>query len=114
MKMNTDIHIGDIFTCDWGYDQTNIDFIMVWEISKTGKTCECVMASVKKKIVGTQKKIVPVSQSGHGDTFRMRINKTNGISLSGSYPYCPGDTRRDTFFPWNGKPLYETGPGFGH
>ncbi len=29
---------GDIFYTSWGYDQTNYDYIVVMEVSPTGKT----------------------------------------------------------------------------
>lgn len=31
------VAIGDIFECNWGYDQTNIDYYEVVAISKTGR-----------------------------------------------------------------------------
>lgn len=33
----TPVAVGDIFECDWGYNQTNIDYYEVVAISKTGR-----------------------------------------------------------------------------
>lgn len=34
------ISIGDMFHTSWGYDQTNVEFFQVVEISPSGKTCQ--------------------------------------------------------------------------
>jgi hypothetical protein len=34
------VKVGDIFYCSWGYDQTNIDFYQVVELSASGKTAK--------------------------------------------------------------------------
>jgi hypothetical protein len=34
----TAVKAGDIFYTSWGYDQTNVDFYLAIEVSKTGKT----------------------------------------------------------------------------
>ena len=32
------VEVGSFFECSWGYDQTNVDFYKVVEISPSGKT----------------------------------------------------------------------------
>lgn len=39
---NDSVKIGDVFHTSWGYDQTNVEFFQVKEISKTGKTCKVI------------------------------------------------------------------------
>ena len=39
---NETVKVNDIFYASWGYDQTNINFYKVVEISKTGKSCKAV------------------------------------------------------------------------
>jgi len=43
MITQTQIKAGDYFYTSWGYDQTNIDYLVVVEVSPTGKTASCRM-----------------------------------------------------------------------
>lgn len=36
------VKVGDVFTCSWGYDQTNVDFYAVTKVSASGKTAEFI------------------------------------------------------------------------
>lgn len=37
------VKVGDIFYSSWGYDQTNVDYFAVTEVSKTGKTATFIV-----------------------------------------------------------------------
>jgi hypothetical protein len=37
-----DPQVGDIFTCTWGYDQTNVDWYAIYRLSPTGKTAQFI------------------------------------------------------------------------
>lgn len=41
------LKVGDIFYSSWGYDQTNIDFYKVLEITKSGKSARIQMVGQK-------------------------------------------------------------------
>ena len=118
------IKAGDIFYTSWGYDQTNYEFIIVKEISKTGKTAICQRCTHQDMGSTGQCNIQKPISDTFGDCFRMQIQQRsyNGgqIVLRGSYPFC-GDgktstgTRLDTFWKWDGKrTFYETDSQFGH
>lgn len=108
------ISVGDIFYESWGYDQTNIDFCKVVEISPSGKTVLCIMMS--QKIVKTEgyapmaEEVVPDKVFPKDGTFRLHVrSRSNGeVSLVGQYPYCSGDRRMGYFTRWKGKPLYQS------
>jgi len=104
---------GDIFYESWGYDQTNIDFCIVEQLSPTGKTVLCRMMS--QKLVETTDKLAPMAEyvmpdKPFGELFRLHVRtRFNGDpSLVGKYPYCKGDTRPGYFSKWEGKPLYQS------
>lgn len=106
--------VGDIFYESWGYEQTNIDFCKVVEISPTGKTVKCQMMS--EKIVKTEEyspmaeEVVPNEVCPKEGTFRLHVRtyRDGEVSLVGQYPYCHGDTRMGYFTRWEGKPLYQS------
>jgi hypothetical protein len=104
------IKSGDIFYESWGYDQTNIDFCVVEQVSPTGKTVLCRMMS--QRIVKTEAFMAEyvVPDKANGEVFRLHIRKSaNGEPrLVGKYPYCRGDTRPGYFSKWDGKPLYQS------
>jgi hypothetical protein len=101
---------GDIFYESWGYDQTNIDFCVVEQVSPTGKTVLCRMMS--QRIVKTEafmaEHVVP--DKSYGELFRLHVrSRSNGDpSLVGTYPFCQGGTRSGYFSKWEGKPLYQS------
>ena len=45
--MSTQLKVGDILYSSWGYDQTNIDFYKVLEITKSGKSAKIQMVDQK-------------------------------------------------------------------
>jgi hypothetical protein len=105
---------GRIFYHSWGYDQTNIDFVQVVDMSPSGKTAICRMMGKKDHSFGH---VLP--DSVHGQSFKLRVRESqyNGETehrLVGSYPFCGNSTMRGYFSPWNGKPVFETPPGYGH
>jgi len=103
---------GDIYYANWGYDQTNIDFVKVVKVSPSGKTVLCRMMSEKVvKAEHTYDNIVP--DKPYGKTFRLRV-RDEGRVLVGSYPFCTGSKRYGRFYKWSGRPLYQTAYGFGH
>ena len=104
------IRPGDLFYTSWGYDQTNIDFVVVVE-SKTGKTVCCKMG--KADIMGasgTQDLLRPTGET-YGESFRLRVTD---YGLKGSYPYCNGGTRFGYFYPWEREAIGQTMTQFGH
>lgn len=90
--LEADIKLGDYFYTSWGYDQTNIDYMVV--VSVTAKTCICRMVSpIHVGESGQEDVLTP--GTAYGESFRMQISGLN--SLTGSYPFCQGSKRRDIF-----------------
>ncbi len=108
---------GQVYVTSWGYDQTNYDFIVIEDVSKTGKTVKCKMARLaSNESKGSEMEQVPSSE-GYGETFQMCVRSSyNGsIALKGSYPFCGNSKRMDMFSPViEGKKYYETAQGWGH
>jgi len=119
--MNDGIKIGDIFYTSWGYDQTNYNFVVVREISPSGKTAICQCAAIDTVGHTQQCNIQRPKTQGYGDLFRMKIEHRNGESqLRGSYPFCcdgklSTGKRLGTFWRHKeDKTYYETDSMFGH
>ena len=111
--------VGDFLYCSWGYDQTNIDFCQIVEVSKTQKTVKCRMCT--KAIAESQRtydNVKPANQIG--DPFKLWVRRYgNYLSFRGQYPFCAihgnfSASRMGSFSRYDGQPKYETNPMFGH
>jgi len=107
------VKVGAIFYASWGYEQTNIDFLKVVALTKSGKTAICRMMG--EKIVSTEglaplaEYIVPDGE--YGETFRLRVkwsDYSKGPYLVGSYPFTDRFKRFDHFYPWEERPVYQS------
>ncbi|VVB70009.1 Uncharacterised protein [uncultured archaeon] len=87
--------VGDVLYHSWGYDQTNIDFYKIIEISKTGKTAKLIRL-MNKVISSTQdgfvEQVVPGQESENKKLITARIK----------------EKRIGRFWKWNNKPLTQT------
>lgn len=136
--MNQTIKPGDIFVTSWGYDQTNYDFVVVTNVSPTGKTITCQRAQ-HQRVGGdmTTDQLKPTPK-GYGLPFRLKVKKRNDpyhfgygqVWLRGSYPFLGryeeswtdeqkqnwlSSKRLDTFNPVDKTRSYgQTNPMFGH
>lgn len=112
MATATQIRKGDYFYTSWGYDQTNIDYCVVVDISPTGKTVLCRMVNpINVGSQGVEDILMP--GTAYGASFKMRV-RANG-HLRGSYPYCQGNKRLDSFLPTSlSETKGQTMAQFGH
>jgi len=96
---------GDVYEALWGYDQTNVDFIQVEEVSPTGKSALCRMMG--ERIVGPQEPLAEwvIPGEAYGEPFRLRVK---GDHLVGTYPFVKGGKRFDYFWRHEGKPILQT------
>jgi hypothetical protein len=81
---------GDIFYASWGYDQTNINYCQIIEVSKTGKTVKCRMLPQKEINYQT---VAPITEP-FGIVFQLKVKQFKEDQvyyLKGSYPYCQGE-----------------------
>ena len=109
--------VGDYIYTSWGYDQTNIDFAVITEISKTGKTIKA--RRTKAKVVDDAKYsdgLAPTEPVGDWFRLYVRYHDDNRVYFVGQYPYCLGfsDRRMGYFWLWDGNPKYETKSQYGH
>lgn len=113
---------GDIFYTSWGYDQTNYDYIVVLEVSKTGKTVKCQRTSALHMGESSQCNVQEPIFCPFGDIFTMCVRegfRPGEIRLKGSYPFLHTgkmtSTRLDSFSKHTaGKQYHETMSQFGH
>tara|TARA_S200000501_G_scaffold145391_1_gene137274 strand:+ start:182 stop:781 length:600 start_codon:yes stop_codon:yes gene_type:complete len=96
------IQIGDIFVDSWGYDQTQNEF---YKVTKKLK------ASIKVVKIG--------SKTVANYTSALLVEPVPDAVISEEITKVPQDgyiaTRSfSCALPWNGKPLHETAPGWGH
>lgn len=104
--IENEIAVGDIFYRSWGYDQTNINFVKVIEISKTGKTVKA--APIGQNIVEGSEGFM--SESVTPDTEHLLSDKTFraiiAVSHTDSKPILKGNG--DYYWKYDGKPLYQS------
>ena len=118
MTTATRIRPGQYFYTSWGYDQTNIDYLVVKSVSPSGKTVKCLMASaINLGESGQQDVIMP--GTAQGEPFQMKATSGyasgDSFNLRGSYPFCGGSKRFGYFSPVKlGDVHYETNSMFGH
>jgi len=115
MSQQISVKVNDIFYGSWGYEQTNIDFVKVIEISKTGKTVKAVSIG-QKMIEGSQgfmsEKVAPDPDhiiSKQPVTLRIEIRPNEDTVLRGSYHYSVDGTSKHLGTLWRyDTPLYQS------
>lgn len=123
-KVNPDIaktlKRGDIFFTSWGYDQTNYDYIVVLEVSPTGKTVKCQRTGSLHMGESSHCNVQEPIFYPFGDIFTMQLRAgyNGGVQLKGSYPFChdgTGSRRLGSFSKVHeGEQFHETDAMFGH
>jgi len=99
---------GSILYSSWGYDQTNVDFYQVVAIS--GKSV--VIREIASKFVGAQDgpSVQVVASPGHFIGAPIKKIPQKGFKDEPVIKL----TSFSRAYPWDGKPKYETGSGYGH
>lgn len=119
----TDAWEGVFLHTNWGYNQTNIEFARIIDVSDTGKTV--VARRVVAERVDTSKASEHLRPKAEqfGDEFRLHVRNAGGDPVfRGTYPTCSdgemdGPTRRGSFFPFGnskGHSIRQTTPNHGH
>lgn len=93
----TKIEVGDIFERSWGYDQTNVNFVKVVEVTKTRKSARVV--SIGSKIVENTSSmsgrvIADPENITNSEKRLLRVRKGSNMMYLGEY------------WKWDGKPCY--------
>ena len=101
------VNVGDILVSSWGYDQTNIDFYEV-----TGLTGASVrVRPIQSRIVGPegvpQEQVEPVKGAYTGPEMTKRVRQSfDDYAITVGYGQYA--------WPYDGRPRYQTGYGYGH
>ena len=96
--------VGDIYYSSWGYDQTNVDFYKVLEKKGSYAT-----------IVGIGKVVVDRDSMEVNDRVVANPNVIDGEPMRkkiGEYGFTLNSYSKAS--PWDGNPVYESGPYGGH
>ena len=112
------ITVGQVFYTSWGYDQTNYDFIIVLDISPSGKTATCQRVTrTIESADHTTNNIKPTTET-YGETFKMKTEVFfDKAQLRGTYTDSTGKAgfRLGSFRPAEQNRTYgETALGCGH
>lgn len=100
-KKSIGIQVGDIYYASWGYEQTNIDWIVIKSVSPTGKTVTAKMTKSRTgENLGSHDRVFP-TKSTYGDEFRLQVRENGSgenmsYSLVGSYPFLDGKVQSST------------------
>ncbi len=123
IRANHILKVGDLFETSWGYDQTNYEYIVVVEISPSGKTAICQRTECETLNDNEQApqcyKQKPINKP-FGEKFRLKVDRgyKDEIVLRGSYPFLhtgEGSKRLGSFsLVLADDVFYETNSVFGH
>lgn len=91
---------GDVLSCSWGYDQTQVDFYQVISVTPSGKSID--LRPIKwrsvKETSGMSDTVVPIKDAFCGETFRKRVSIHESVTISS----CQHARR------WSGKPMHRS------
>lgn len=131
------VKVGDYFECSWGYDQTQVDFYRVIEVTPSGKSVR--VQEWSKSLTPDSGSVHDYGTPGEGPV-QVRVAKPGMEDQARSGDYwerqeasmlvdAPITLRRlktgwsrpaftvnsySTATLWDGKPVYQTGAHYGH
>lgn len=133
-----EVKVGDFFVSSWGYDQTNVDFYRVVGLTPSGKSvkvqkwtmADTGQGGMHESVVATEEG-GPVMVSDHSAVtpemdFWERQEAVRQVPApvmtKRLQSYGEGESKRFYFSvnsyssasKWDGRPMYQTGYGFGH
>jgi len=108
--------VGELYYTSWGYDQTNYEYIVVLEVSASGKTVKAKRTGAKDMGHEGQCDLQKPINRPFGEEFTLQVRP--GKYLVGSYPFCYDGTgsRRKGHFSQvtEGAVYHETDAYSGH
>lgn len=120
----TDAWEGVFLHSSWGYNQTNVEFAQIVDVSDSGKTvlARMVRGEVAERSQGSDGMLPSAEQ--YGDEFRLQVRadyRGEEPCFRGSYPYIDGDmdngTRLDNLYVMSDNPdatVHQTAHGYKH
>ena len=103
-----EVKVGDVYVMTGGYDQTNVDYYQVVELTPSGKSAR--LQTIAQVIVEEDEgyeMVAPDIDNFTSGTFTKRIGN------AGDEP-CFRIWSHGYAFRWNGQSKYQTGPYAGH
>lgn len=119
------VSVGDFFVSQWGYEQTNVDFYKVVGLTAKGVKVQKWQGATVRDNGGPVTYVIPggapatyTDWSGDEPKNKPCPIRTKRLSCWGTDPTAGGVYIRVSSFqaaqPWDGKPCYQTGSGWGH
>lgn len=122
------IKVGDIFYSSWGYDQTNIDYYLVVRTTQSMVEVMPINSKIESVPHFTSQNVVPDPNSYRDFDVRLETGRSSPYGQPerstkmckvrdgyGGRPTIILNSRSHAYaYPWEGSPLNETAPGFGH
>lgn len=98
----TDAWVGTFIYTSWGYEQTNVTFAQIIDVSGSGKTVRARLVTAETVRRSKASDHLRPTPQQYGDEFRLHVRNCRGDpAFRGSYPYLNGDmddsTRLDSF-----------------
>lgn len=116
------VKVGDFFSSSWGYDQTNIDFYKVVEVSKSGATVKVQEWSQTtspagqgsdRVAPGAGPRTYPRWVDGHRDGETTAAVMTKRVNRRCGEPMLTMTTYSVAYL-WEGDSKHQTASGWGH
>lgn len=99
-----EIKVGDIWSCSWGYDQTNVDFYKIVKVTPKTVTLQKIDTKHHEALNGLAERVVPDPDSvckWQPKPFRRKI------SWYRDEPQCKIESYSFAR-PWDGEPEYQS------
>ena len=118
----TDAWVGAYISDSFGYNQTNVYFAQITEVSDSGKTVLARRVAAERVDTSQGSEHLRPDAEQFGDEFRLHVRTSRDEPVfRGSYPFVNGDmddgSRMGTFLPFDnepGKTVRQTAPNHGH
>lgn len=112
------VEVGSFFKCSWGYDQTNVDFYKVVDVSASGKTIKVQLWSSTagggdRRVPSDKPRTYPMWRDGRMIGEVEATVETRRVQHYSDRPAFHVNSYSDAYM-WDGQPAYETPVGAGH
>jgi hypothetical protein len=109
--------VGEYLYTQWGYNQTNVDFVKVIGVTSSGKSVrvQVVEGAVESRQKG-QDNLTPSDTVKFEEEVTLRTKCRKGkVHFRGSYPFADGDKRGpENFYLFDRDSVGQTAHGYRH
>ena len=104
------LKVGDVLYCSWGYDQTNVDFFQVSKLIGKNKVALIPISGAYTEQNGSYGNKVIATNEFHRNSW---ISKEKNYMVDGASNTITISSFANAHL-YDGRPLYETDPMYGH